>query len=202
MIDRLDPIAIYTDWQQQIDESVEAGEALLIEFGVSDSVLRHLPALLALDRLAAERTDFAIPWFLVGGDGTTWMAALMSSASRSIAGQSPAMVPLYGGADWATYLATVATVPGASTYLRNRIAAGVPASMHALLIPTTQPGAVLRWLSLPFLLLTPAQSMPAVADDGDRGNGNASDPVATPDPWVEWLTLLTVVGLLIMALFI
>jgi len=202
MIYRLDPATIYADWQQQIDESVEAGEALLIEFGVSDSVLRHLPALLALDRLAAERTDFAIPWLLAGGDGVTWMAALMSSASEGVVGQSPAMVPLYGGADWATYLATVATVPGASMYLRNRIVTGAPAGMHALVIPATQPGAGLRWLSLPFLLLVQAQSTSTGAAYGNEGNGNEFYTVATQDRWVQWLTLLTVVGLLIVALFV
>lgn len=211
MIYRLDAATIYTEWQQQLDESVETGEALLIEFGVSGSALHQVHALLALEHLAAARADFAIPWLLVGGDGVTWMAALTGSAAGGAPRQSPRMMPLYGGADLVTYMAMPATLSGASSYLRNRVVTGLPTGMHALLIPTTQPGAALRWLSLPFLLLAQAQPMLSrpeqmgseATENGNAGSGEwGQGGVAIQDPWVQWLALFIVIGLLIIALFV
>jgi len=185
---RKDAAAIRTHWQSQIDESLEAGEALLLEVGVNTSVLHSLGALIALERLAAERVDVTSPLLLVGGDGVAWSAMLLTPAASTTTTLVPAIMPFYAGADPATYQASLATLSSVSTHARQHIATGLPLAMHSLLMPETQPGIAALWSSLPFVLVAQAAS----ADAG----------VAERDGWLQWLTLLVVVGLLIVALFI
>lgn len=201
MIGRNDAATICAHWQVQIDESLEAGDALLIELGVSQRALPELPSLVALEALVAKRTDFAIPWLLAGGDGVIWMAALLSTAVGGGAAQSPAIIPLYGGADQATYIATLATLPGVARQLPDGSATSnatdLPIALHSLLLPTTQPGVAPRWLSLPFVLLEQASTS---VSNGETVGGETV--TASQDLWVQWLTLFTVIGLLIFSLFI
>ena len=89
-------------------------------------------------------------------------------------------------------MASLATLPAISTHTRQRMVTGLPVGMQSLLLPATQPGVAARWLSLPFALVAQAQ----VA--GDTANTVLDDQ----DAWLQWLTLLVVVGLLIVALFI
>lgn len=197
MIGPTDTAAIYAHWQAQIDESVEAGDALLVELGVSQRTLPDLPALLALETLAAKRTDFATPWLLVGGDGVSWLAALLSTGSEGIAAQSPAITPLYGGADRATYMAMVATLPDLARPLARDRATELPVALHSLLLPATQPGVAPHWLSLPFALLAQAQSSVY-----NRESMAGERVTAAQDLWLQWLTLFIVIALLIFSLFL
>ncbi len=197
MIDRTDAAAIRTHWQGQIDESLEAGEALLLEMGVGHSVLTQLGALRALERLAAERVDVTAPLLVVGGDGVAWAATLLSSApvlptSSNATALAPAITPFYVGADQATYMASLATLPAVSTHTRQHMVTGLPVGMQSLLLPETQLGVAARWSSLPFALVAQAQAV------GDAESADVDDQ----DAWLQWLTLLIVVGLLIVALFI
>ncbi len=193
MIYHNDAAAIHTHWQGQIDESLEAGEALLLEIGVSTSALNNLGALVALERLAAERFDVTSPLLAVGGDGVTWAAMLLSSAAAATAALSPAITPVYAGADQSTYLASLATLPGVSTHIRYRVTTGLPVGMHSLLMPASQPGVTPLGSALPLVLVAQAAS-----NDETVRVVNTVDP----DPWLQWLTLLMVVGLFIVALFI
>jgi hypothetical protein len=195
MIGSHDATTIYLDWQSQIDESMEAGAALLIEMGVTHRILPDLPALLALESLAARRTDFATPWLLVGGDGVTWMAALLSTTVEDEPTQSPAMTPLYGGADRATYMATMTTLPGVAHQTSYGGARDLPVPLHSLLIPASHPGVAPRWFSLPFVLLGQGES--SASSEGVR-----SAPTGGEDLWVQWFSLLVVIGLVIFSLFI
>ncbi len=190
MIYHNDAAAIHTHWRSQIDERLEAGEALLIEVGVSTSVLNNLGALIALERLAAERVDVTSPWLFVGGDGVAWAAILMSTASGATTAHSPAITPFYAGADQPTYLASLATSADVSTNTQESTKTGLPVGMHSLFMPESQPGVAPFWSSLPFVLATQVQAT------------NPESVTVDQDGWLQWLTLLVVVGLLIVALFI
>ena len=193
MIYYKDSSAICAAWQGQMSESLEAGEALTLELGVSSRVLDNMPALQALDAFT-KHVDLLTPWLLVGGDGVAWAAAM--SAASGPAGQSAGITPLYGGADVATYMATVAILPGPSAHTRRHRATGLLGGLHASLLPETQPGVTPLWSSMPFVL--GAQSQPSAT--------SPAYAVVPVDPAKEqalpWLALLVVIGLLVSALFV
>lgn len=176
-------------WQGQLDESLEAGETLWLEGGLSRRTVDHLAMLLALDLLARQRADVTTPGLFLGGDGVVWTAALLRGASESRAGLSPGLTLLYGGADPASYLAALATLPGPSAHTRRQAATGLPVGMQASLLPTSQPGVAPAWAALPFVLGGQATA---------AGHAHAGDGEA----WLPWLTILVVIGSIITALFV
>ncbi|MBX3012865.1 MAG: hypothetical protein KF832_15225 [Caldilineaceae bacterium] len=176
-----DRIAIKQHWQQQIDQSLEAGAAVLLEGGVGHQLVDGLPALVALEQLMDERTDVTNPWLLMGGDGIAWSFAMLQAS------QLPALTPLYGGADQSTYLATLATLPDLATLSAGHRATGAPVGVHSWLQPAKQPGVTPSWSLLPLVL-------------ADRQAVNA--PAATAEAGLQWLALVVVVLLFISALFI
>lgn len=182
--------AIAQQWQRQIDESLEGGETLWLELGVSNRVLDNIQALTALHLLATQRTDVTTPGLLVGGDGVVWLTTCMNPAVTSTVTATPGMTLLYGGADRATYMALLATLPGPAAHLRQRLLTGLPASLHSWLWPSSQPGATAQWSTLPFRLTTPLSSagVHGAATDGDLG--------------LSWLVLIVVIGLVLAALFV
>lgn len=189
MLYQNDAAVIAQRWQGQLDESLEAGETLWLEGGLSRRAVDQLPMLLALDLLARQRADVTTPGLFIGGDGVVWTAALLSRASEHSAGLSPAFTLLYGGADQASTMAALATLPGPSAHTRRQGAAGLPVGMQAHLLPTSQPGVAPAWSALPFVLGGEATAASHVrAGDGDA--------------WLPWLTILTVIGLIITALFV
>lgn len=181
---------IAQQWQRQLDESLEGGEALWLELGVSNRVLDNVRALTALQLLASQRSDVTTPGLFVGGDGVVWLTTCMSPAVTVNATAAPAMTLLYGGADRATYMATLATLPGPATHLRQTLLNGLPVSMHSWLWPSSQPGATAQWSALPFRLTMPT-STAGVHEEGTDG-----------DLGLSWLALVVVIGLVIAALFI
>jgi len=188
-----DSRAIRTAWQAQMSESLEAGEALTLELGVGSRVLDNMPALVALDAFA-KHSALLTPWLLIGGDGVAWAAAMRTAGSP--VGQSAEFAPLYGGADVATYMATLATLPSPSAHTRRHRATGLPVGLHASLLPETQLGVKPLWSSMPFVM--GAQSQPSAA---------TPEPTTVPidqaeEPMLPWLALLVVIGLIVSALFI
>ena len=182
--------AIRTAWQGQMSESLEAGEALTVELGVSSRVLDTMPALAALDALA-KHSDMITPWLLMGGDGVAWATGLSIAA-----GQAAALELLYGGADVATYMATLATLPGPSAHTRHRRATGLPAGLQSYVLPESQPGVTPLWSSLPFVLR--AQIQPSTA-----AFAYTTAPVdLAQEQALPWLALLVVIGLIVSALFV
>ena len=177
-------------WQRQVEESLEAGEALWLEGGLSQRAIDHIFTLTALDTLARQRSDVTAPGLFVGGDGILWAAALMSRATDSADRSTPALTLFYGGADQATYMATLATLPAPSLHTRRYHATGVPAGMQSWLLPASQPGAAPFWSSLPFILNVQTSPNPLPAQP------------TTSEAWLPWLTLLVVIGLVITALFV
>lgn len=176
-------------WQGQLDESLEAGETLWLEGGLSRRAVDHLPMLLALDLFAHQRADVTTPGLFIGGDGTVWTAALFRQATVRPASLSPALTLLYGGADLASYMATLATLPGPSAHTRRYEATGLPVGMQAPLLPTSQPGVAPAWSSLPFAL-------------GEQATSHNQTRAGDAEAWLPWLTILAVIALIITALFV
>lgn len=181
---------IVQQWQRQLDESLEGGEALWLELGVSNRVLDNVQALTALQLLATQRSDVITPALLIGGDGVVWLTTCMSSTVTANATAASVMTLLYGGADRATYMATLATLPGPASPLRHTVLNRVPVGVHSWLWPSSQPGATAQWSTLPFRLTTPTLTA------GVHGGGNDGDL------GLAWLVLVVVIGLVIAALFI
>jgi|688.fasta_scaffold164294_2 hypothetical protein len=184
-----DAAVIAQRWQGQLDESLEAGETLWIEGGLSRRTVDHLPLLLALDQFARQRADVTTPGLFVGGDGIVWSAALLSQVAAPNASPTTALTLLYGGADQASYLATLATLPGPSTHTRRQAATGLLVGMQAHFLPASQPGAAPAWSALPFAL-------------AERSSSQASEQSSGGETWLPWLTILVVIGLIITALFV
>jgi len=182
-------------WQAQLEESLEAGEMLWLESGLSRQTVAHLPMLPALAQLAHQRNDVTTPGLFLGGDGVLWTAALMSHAVERTSGVSPALTLHYGGADQASYLATLATLPAPSTHTRRQRTTSLPVGMQSPLLPTSQPGAPPPWSALPFILTEQANA--AGHECNERSNTDEASLL-----WLPWLTLLAVIGLLITALFV
>ena len=190
MVYRNEAALIAQQWQRQLDESLEGGEALWVELGVSNRLVDNVQALMALQALAARRADVTTPGLFVGGDGVVWTAACMNPAVG--AGPTPVtgLTLLYGGADRATYMATLATLPGPTTHTRQSLLAGLPAGLSTWLWPVSQPGVASQWSTLPFVMTTASQPT------------RAHDDYASSDGWLPWLALLVAIGLIITALFV
>lgn len=190
MLYRNEAAAIAEQWQRQIDESLEGGEALWLELGVSNRLVDNVQALTALHVLAARRADVTTPGLFVGGDGVVWTATCMNPVVGAGTTPAPGMTLLYGGADRATYMATLATLPGAATHTRQSLLTGLPVGIRALLWPVSQPGSAPPWSALPFVMTT--VSPPLRAHDASAGS----------EAWLPWLALVVVVALIITALFV
>lgn len=190
MLYRNEPALITQQWQRQLEESLEGGEALWLELGVSNRLIDNVQALTALQALATRRADVTAPGLFVGGDGVVWTATCLNSAVG--AGPTPVtgLTLLYGGADRVTYMATLATLPGPATHTRQSLLTGLPAGMYTLLWPVSQPGVAPQWSTLPFVLTTASQP-PRVHDEFASGDG-----------WLPWLALIVAIGLIITALFV
>lgn len=190
MLYRNETAAIAQQWQRQIEESLEGGEALWLELGVSNRLVDNVQALTALHALAARRADVTTPGLFVGGDGVVWTAICMNPAVGAGTTSAPGMTLLYGGADRATYMATLATLPGPATHTRQSLLTGLPAGIRALLWPVSQPGVAPQWSALPFVMTTPSRPI------------SAHDASASSEAWLPWLALVVVMGLIITALFV
>lgn len=176
-------------WQGQLEESLEAGEMLWLEGGLSRRTIDQLSMLLALDLFARQRVDVTTPGLFIGGDGVVWTAALLSGATERRTGSAPALTLRYGGADSAGYMAALAILPGPSAHARRQKVIGLPPGMQAPLLPINHPGLAPTWSSLPFVLTAQATT-----------TGN--DPAGDTETWLPWLTILVVIGAIITALFV
>ena len=190
MLYRNEAAKVAQQWQRQIEESLEAGEALWLETGNSNRLVDHLQALTALRSLAEQRTDVTVPGLLVGGDGVAWAAMCTNPAVAAGSAASPGINLLYGGPDRATYIATLATLPGSATHRQQSLLTGLPVGLLSWLWPSSQPGVTRQWSALPFMLTTPEP--PTSANVASSNN----------DAGLAWLTLVAVIGLIITALFV
>lgn len=182
-------------WQAQLEQGLEAGQTPLLELGVSERLLDGWAAQRAFDTFHQTRVDLLTPTLLIGGSSALWPAMLLQAADLSGPDRpAPALALLYGGADQATYMASVTTLAADRLLAGRFLIDDLPASMHPGLLPLTNPRAPLPWSALPLRLVNPLPVVPAAL-------GDELGPTAV-DPWLVWSALALVVLLVLLALFV
>jgi hypothetical protein len=176
-----------TSWQDQVEISLEVGEAPLLDLGVSNGVLDSIPALATLHAFAEQRMDMTAPTIVSGGNSLLWLAALMHL--RNPAPRSPNLTVVYGGADLATHIASLMT-QRSNPPSRLVQPDALPASLAPLLAPGAQSGPLL-WETLP---LAAAEEHSAAVGRPDEANLPAGDP------WLTWTAMILAVALVVIAL--
>jgi hypothetical protein len=150
-----------TVWQTVIETGMETGQPPLLDLGLSPGILPGLTAALALISFAEARLDLTQPRVLVGGEGSSWLVALLATPQTAPPHQAPALTIIYGGADQATQMATVGITqsPSPATPGQHRL---LPRSLTAWFAPAEHAGAS-SWPALVFQALRAVK--PPAADD-------------------------------------
>jgi hypothetical protein len=182
------PAALRAEWQDRVEISLETGESPVLDLGANNGVLDSLPALMALQGFAEQRTDITTPTLVSGGNSLLWMAALVHEPS---AAHAPALTVVYGGADLATQLGSLATQQ-VQPPARLQPPMLLPAQLAALFAPGAQAGP-LWWEALPF----------AVAEEATRPANRPEDaPLRQDDPWLAWAAIAVAVVLVVAAFLV
>lgn len=209
---------IRQDWQRAMDTALEAGQVALLEWGAPRRQLYHLPILSAYQQWNASRGDVTQPVMLVGSLDTSWPVPLLlanadQAASEETAG-TPPVQQIYGGADQATYLATMTTQAAQHLPAGAFYAVDLPVAMHPLLAPAIQPHAHTAWHTLPLTLLFAAYRHATIADRAIASATRSDPPLpvqsrqpstvtpAPPDPWLTWSALSMVIAMIVLALVV
>ncbi len=176
-------------WQEQLAHGVEAGQTPLLTVGLSQRLLDSWVAQTTLATFDQSRTDIVTPTVLIGGNSTLWPVMLLHppTAGTAPAAAAPPLALLYGGADQATYMASMTTVAADRLLAGTGRAHDLPASMHPALVPLTNPTVPLSWSALALSLCPPAPQ---------------AQPTTTVDPWLLWSTFSLVLLLVLLALFV
>jgi len=182
-------------WQTQVEQALEAGQTPLLELGVNQQLLAGWPAQITLHRFLQTRTDILTPTVLVGGNSALWPVLLLQTVPP---GEKTPVAPplhlLYGGADQATYMASVTTVAADRLLACGLRLDATPASMTPGLAPLTNPSVPLPWSAITLALLpTPRPAAPST---------ETAPMTSVLDPWLAWSTLVLVVLLVLLALFV
>jgi hypothetical protein len=190
---------IRQDWQQATEQAVEAGRSPLLELGMDRRLLNNLPRLHALTTWTMSRTDVSHPLLLTGDVDALWPVPLLYPTQPEQAGQktrqsaAPAAQVVYGGADQATYLASLTTHVPERLQRGALYAVDLPVAMQPLVNPHTQPHVNATWQTIPLTLLaTATQSTP-------------SNPPAAPaldEPWLARAALVMIIALVLLAIFV
>jgi hypothetical protein len=180
-------------WQDILDKGAEAGQIPLIGLGMRSLDLYSLPDLAALRWLARRRLGPRAPHAVIGGDGSLWLLTLLQAGRTS--GLSPTLSVGFGGADVATYAASLdllAPRRRESDHLWGR--AWLSPGMQWLLGPASQPGSGATGPeSLPFVL--DRQTFSQWALPSPRGHLRS-------DRLFSWAAWILVVALLAATLFV
>lgn len=179
-------------WQSQVEQALEAGQTPLLELGVNQRLLDGWAAQLALQGFTQTRTDILAPTLLIGGNSPLWPVLLLQPESS--AGGSPPLHLLYGGADQATYLASVTTLAAERWLACGLQADALPTSMSPGLAPLTNPSLPLSWAAMSLALLPVPHPAPPTLE--------AEPAPPAVDPWLVWSALVLVVLLVLLALFV
>lgn len=213
---------IRQEWQRTIDTALEAGAPALLEWGAARRYLRHLPVLVAYDTWQSNRADIIEPVMIVGQLDSVWPAPLVLFRSRVEPDAPPPVQFIYGGADSATYLASVATQAAQRVQAGMFYAVDLPPAMQQTVAPVTQPHTHVAWQSLPTALVADANHQPSAAVTPSMYTASASasyaegsplmrypsvthPPSATvmaADPWLAWAALVLIVMLVGLALLV
>jgi hypothetical protein len=179
-------------WQAEIESKLETGSTALLQAGAPDTLLTSTTTLLGLQHSTVQRTDIATPRLVAGGNSALWLGLLLSPHASS-GPHAPAPMIIYGGADAATYLATVSMTGGTT----GGTTTAQPLGMGAHLAPRLQPGVATPWEMLP-LLEAGEQPLPASAA-GSPSSRAFHDPA---DDWIAWGVMLVALCLVLSALLI
>lgn len=206
------PQQITQQWQDDVEQSIEAGATPVMELGAGDMPIEDLASLLAVQRWSALRTDLTVPILPAGGLGPQWLAALLRPAPHLSEDSPPQPVVAYAGAAEVEYLTAAALLhaaagPPASRPGLSTTTAAIPVSYF---LPQSQPGKSLSWDAQPFLHFhsSPTYVAPPTAEAEQTGVDLADEPFYEPvaeDPlqdWLAWAGLLLALFLVLLAIFL
>lgn len=195
------PSDIVQQWQDDVEQNTEAGVAPMLELGVSNMAAHDLPALLAMQRWCAQRSDITRPYLPVGGLGPLWIAAMMRPVSRHAAPDVPEPMVLYSGTNDAEYILTVAMAQAAADRTRpnSHRRDAIPVSW---LVPQSQPAMALSWDALPFLYLNPRPRVPHAGAAVGEMTSVSSAPADPTQDWLAWAGLLLALFLVLLAVLV
>ncbi|MEZ4675607.1 MAG: hypothetical protein R2932_15355 [Caldilineaceae bacterium] len=201
-------VQIQQNWLRATESAMEAGQSPLLESGMDRRLLNDIPVLLAYAEWCARRNDVTQPVMITGGVDALWPVPLLFSSDRCET-QNSATLPVqlvYGGADRATYLASLTTHAADHVLSGTRYAIDLPPAMQPLQAAQTAPQTNATWRALPLTLLQDAK-------DADRRDNlstysttlhrrHATAPTGFPDLWLAWIALVLTVALILLALFV
>ncbi len=136
--------------RQELDLSLETGEAPVYDLGAGAGAFDGLAGALAANLLDAERSDTAMPLVAGGGSSGTWLIPLFHDRPANMPSRMPATATVFTGPDLATHAAAMTTWDVRRSPFRRRPADLAPA-LQTLLAPRTRPGAALAGESLPLV---------------------------------------------------
>jgi hypothetical protein len=134
--------------RQELDLSLETGEAPVYDLGTGVDAFDGLPGALAVNLLDTERNDTTMPLAAGGGAGGAWLLTLFHERAPHMSPRMPATVTVFTGPDPASHAAAMTTWDVRRSPFRRRPADLAPV-MQALFAPRTRPGAALAGESLP-----------------------------------------------------
>lgn len=189
---------IQQDWQQATEQATEAGRPPLLELGMDRQLINNLPVLLTLAAWTLNRTDITQPLLLTGDVDALWPVPLLYTTALPMrphaSGAAPSLQLVYGGADRATYLASLTTHATQRLHSGALYAVDLPVAMQPLLSTHTQPHANASWPALPLTLLHTATANRSIEP-------NPTAAPALDDPWLAWAALVMIVTLVLLAMF-
>lgn len=217
---------IRQDWQRTMDTALEAGAPALLEWNAGRRQLRHLPALVAYHTWQVNRRDMNEPVMVTGQLDSTWPAPLVLFESHLEPGSPPPVQFIYGGADSATYMASLATQAAQRIRAGMFYAVDLPPAMQQAVAPVTEPHTHVAWQTLPMALFATANRKPdvtfsppfhaatisasyvashsAVSTSMNHASTRSPIPVTATvaDPWLAWAALVMIVLLVGLALWV
>ena len=201
-------IDIVAAMQAEIETKLEMGGTPILLTGTPATTLDVAAMLLALQSATVQRTDLTRPLLLAGGGESGWLGLLLAPLPVANGPLPPEPRVLYGGADDATYLATLATLPATQATLPTL---APPVGLAATLTPRLYPGAATAWEALPLLevgeqpqalgssLVTNEQPATGLLAVGPLTTDRLADPL---QEWIAWGVMLLALCLVLSALLV
>jgi hypothetical protein len=161
-------------------------------------LLNDIPVLMALTRWQHTRDDVTQPLLITGGVDALWPLPLLYAGNTAAAqGEHRAASPIqlrYGGADEATYLASLTTCTPQRLQSGILYAVDLPPAMQPLINQQSQRHVNAGWHTFPLAIFQRAAT----------GTRARSQPEPTPvmDDWLVWTTLVVVVIMVLLALIV
>lgn len=195
-------MSLRDSWLHQIEIHLESGQSPILDLGIYARTVSGLPALITLRRLAMERTDVTKPTAIIGGDVGLWLAALMQERVSVSSHRLTPISIVYGGPDWATYLASQ------TTQIRETDlnAPGLPPALAPLFIVAQPQGMTNWWAFQPLTMLNSSWNDPralqATALVNNPAHMQGNDSEVGMDEWHNWVGGVMAIALILFALIL